>query len=139
MKQVLIQLDTDSHASPFDAIAAYDADVDVVLGFAEVTADNLAEIVQGAMFPRGPDGLEHTAFWVGGSNVRDGEAVFGATQKLFFDPFSGGKFAHYFFRAHEHRTEAGATPDSAHQLIEEAQLFVEAAHQCYTRIAGALP
>ena len=59
--------------------------------------------------------------------------------KLFFDPFSGGKFAHYFFRAHEHRTEAGATPDSAHQLIEEAQLFVEAAHQCYTRIAGALP
>ena len=59
--------------------------------------------------------------------------------KLFFDPFSGGKFAHYFFRAHEHRGEAAASPDAAHQLIEEAQLFVEAAHQCYTRIAGALP
>jgi len=59
--------------------------------------------------------------------------------KLFFDPFAGGKFAHYFFRAHEHRGEAGASQDSAHQLIEEAQLFVEAAHQCYTRIAGALP
>ena len=59
--------------------------------------------------------------------------------KLFFDPFSGGKFAHYFFRAYEHRGEAGASKDGAHQLIEEAQLFVEAAHQCYTRIAGALP
>jgi sulfite reductase (ferredoxin) len=59
--------------------------------------------------------------------------------KLFFDPFSGGKFAHYFFRAYEHRGEAGASKESAHQLIEEAQLFVEAAHQCYTRIAGALP
>lgn len=59
--------------------------------------------------------------------------------KLFFDPFSGGKFAHYFFRAVEHRSDAGASQDSAHQLIEEAQLFVEAAHQCYTRIAGALP
>jgi len=58
--------------------------------------------------------------------------------KLFFDPFSGGKFAHYFFRAYEHRGDR-ATPDSAHQTIEEAQLFVEAAHQCYTRIAGALP
>jgi sulfite reductase (ferredoxin) len=58
--------------------------------------------------------------------------------KLFFDPFSGGKFAHYFFRAYEHRSEA-ASKDGAHQLIEEAQLFVEAAHQCYTRIAGALP
>jgi sulfite reductase (ferredoxin) len=59
--------------------------------------------------------------------------------KLFFDPFSGGKFAHYFFRAYEHQGEAGASKEAAHQLIEEAQLFVEAAHQCYTRIAGALP
>ncbi|HEY5373639.1 MAG TPA: hypothetical protein VIK01_08115 [Polyangiaceae bacterium] len=59
--------------------------------------------------------------------------------KLFFDPFSGGKFAHYFFRAYEHQGEAGASKEGAHQLIEEAQLFVEAAHQCYTRIAGALP
>ncbi len=59
--------------------------------------------------------------------------------KLFFDPFSGGKFAHYFFRAYEHQAETGASKESAHQLIEEAQLFVEAAHQCYTRIAGALP
>ena len=32
-----------------------------------------------------------------------------------------------------------ASKEGAHQLIEEAQLFVEAAHQCYTRIAGALP
>jgi len=59
--------------------------------------------------------------------------------KLFFDPFSGGKFAHYFFRAYEHRGEASTSKEGAHQLIEEAQLFVEAAHQCYTRIAGALP
>ena len=75
MKQILIQLDTDSHPSPFDAIAAYDAGVAVVLGVGEITTDNLADIVQGAVFPRGPDGLENTAFWVGGSKVRDGEAV----------------------------------------------------------------
>ena len=49
--------------------------------------DNLDDIVQGAIFPRGPDGLANTAFWVGGSKVRDGEAVFEAAQKLFFDPF----------------------------------------------------
>jgi sulfite reductase (ferredoxin) len=55
--------------------------------------------------------------------------------KLFFDPFEGGKFAHYFFKAHE---EGGKTSDaqSAHQLIEEAQLFVDAAHACYTRIGS---
>jgi hypothetical protein len=87
MKQILIQLDTDPHPSPFDAIAAYDADVDVVLGFGAITPDNLADVVQGAMFPRGPDGLKNTAFWVGGSKVSDGEAVFEAVRKLFFDPF----------------------------------------------------
>jgi hypothetical protein len=88
MKQILIQLDTDSHPSPFDAIAAYDAGVDVVLGFGEITPDDLADVVQGAIFPRGPDGLQHTAFWVGGSKVRDGEAVFAAARKLFFGPFT---------------------------------------------------
>jgi methylenetetrahydrofolate/methylenetetrahydromethanopterin dehydrogenase (NADP+) len=87
MKKILIQLDTDQHPSSFDAIAAYDADVDVVLGFGQVTADGLSDVVQGAIFPRGPDGLANTAFWVGGSKVRDGEAVFAAAQKLFFEPF----------------------------------------------------
>ncbi|HWE09372.1 MAG TPA: methylene-tetrahydromethanopterin dehydrogenase N-terminal domain-containing protein [Solirubrobacteraceae bacterium] len=87
MKKILIQLDTDEHPSSFDAIAAYDADVDIVLGFPRVTPDNLDGIVQGAIFPRGPDGLANTAFWVGGSSVRDGEAVFEAARKLFFDPF----------------------------------------------------
>jgi hypothetical protein len=87
MKKILIQLDTDPHPSPFDAIAAYDADVDIVLGFGEVSTENLDDVVQGAIFPRGPDGLANTAFWVGGSRVRDGEAVFAAARKLFFDPF----------------------------------------------------
>jgi methylenetetrahydrofolate/methylenetetrahydromethanopterin dehydrogenase (NADP+) len=81
MKKVLIQLDTDPHPSAFDAIAAYDARVDVVIGYG-------ADLVQGAIFPRGPDGLANTAFWVGGSKVRDGEAVFKAATKLFFEPFN---------------------------------------------------
>jgi hypothetical protein len=87
MKKILVQLDTDQHPSSFDAIAAYDSDVDAVLGFGGITADNLTDVVQGAVFPRGPDGLANTAFWVGGSKVRDGEAVFEAAQKLFFEPF----------------------------------------------------
>jgi hypothetical protein len=87
VKRILIQLDTDTHASPFDAIAAYDADVDVVIPYPGITADDLADVVQGAIFPRGPKGLANTAFWVGGSNVRDGEAVFDKAQTFFFDPF----------------------------------------------------
>ena len=58
--------------------------------------------------------------------------------KLFFDPYAGGKFAQYLFRAHEDAQRSGDA-QSAHQLIEEAQLFVDAAHQCYTRIGSAMP
>jgi hypothetical protein len=87
MKKILIQLDTDPHPSSFDAIAAYDAGADVVLGFGQITPENLGPPVQGAIFPRGPDGLANTVFWVGGSKVRDGEAVFESAQKLFFEPF----------------------------------------------------
>jgi sulfite reductase (ferredoxin) len=57
--------------------------------------------------------------------------------QLFFDPFVGGKFAQLFFRAHEERGKP-TTVESAHQLIEEATLFVDAAHQCYTRLGAAL-
>ncbi|HVR62161.1 MAG TPA: nitrite/sulfite reductase [Polyangia bacterium] len=57
--------------------------------------------------------------------------------QLFFDPFAGGKFAHYFFKAFDERGKAAAK-ESVHQLIEEATLFVDAAHQCYTRLGAAL-
>jgi sulfite reductase (ferredoxin) len=57
--------------------------------------------------------------------------------QLFFDPFAGGRFAHYLFRAHDDQAKA-ASPESAHQLIEEATLFVDAAHQCYTRLGADL-
>jgi sulfite reductase (ferredoxin) len=57
--------------------------------------------------------------------------------QLFFDPYAGGKFAHYFFRIHEDKARA-ASREAAHQIIEEAQLFVDAAHQCYTRLGAGL-
>ncbi|MCL5005161.1 MAG: nitrite/sulfite reductase [Acidobacteria bacterium] len=54
------------------------------------------------------------------------------TQK-FFDPYAGGKFAHYLFAAHQ---KAGVphTPDSARLLMDEARLFIEASHSCSNRI-----
>jgi sulfite reductase (ferredoxin) len=54
----------------------------------------------------------------------------------FWDPFAGGKFAHYFFRAYEERGKA-STLESGHQLVEEATLFVDAAHDCYMRLQTA--
>ena len=57
--------------------------------------------------------------------------------ELFFDPFAGGKFAQYLFRAHDEHARTDSV-EAAHQLIEEATLFVDAAHQCYTRLGSAL-
>jgi len=54
------------------------------------------------------------------------------TQK-FFDPFAGGKFANYLFAAHEKSSEP-YTADSTRYLIDEAQLFIDAAHSCYNRV-----
>jgi sulfite reductase (ferredoxin) len=53
--------------------------------------------------------------------------------KLFWDPFAGGKFAHYFFHAVENPLRE-PTADGVHRLIEEAQLFIEAAHSCRLKL-----
>ena len=52
--------------------------------------------------------------------------------KLFWDRFAGGKFAQDFF----HRHEGGPVRqfDEVHRLIEESQLFIEAAHACADKL-----
>ena len=59
--------------------------------------------------------------------------------KLIFDPYAGGKFAHYLFAAHKNASPEGSgfTDESAHHTIEEAQLFIEAVHACYNRLRMA--
>jgi sulfite reductase (ferredoxin) len=56
--------------------------------------------------------------------------------KLFWDPYAGGKFGHYFLRAHE-KTGEPYTPEEAHRRVEEAQLVIEAAHSCYGKLLAA--
>ena len=53
--------------------------------------------------------------------------------ELFLDPYAGPKFANYLFAAHDNAS-ATHSSESAHYLIEEAQLFIEAVHTCYNRI-----
>jgi sulfite reductase (ferredoxin) len=53
--------------------------------------------------------------------------------QLFFDPFAGGKFANYLFDAHR---KAGQpyTSESSRYLMDEAQLFIDAAYSCSNRL-----
>jgi methylenetetrahydrofolate/methylenetetrahydromethanopterin dehydrogenase (NADP+) len=87
VKKVLLQLDTDEHPSPFDAIVAHDAGADVLLSHASVKPEQVRGLVQDAFFTRGIDDLRTMAVWVGGKRVSAGEEVFAEVQKAFFGPF----------------------------------------------------
>ena len=54
---------------------------------------------------------------------------------LFHDPFGGDRFAQYLFKVHGAPLE-GMDAEKAHRRIEEATLFIEAAHACYGRMSA---
>ena len=55
--------------------------------------------------------------------------------QLFWDKYAGSKFADYLFKAREF-SAAGMTADHdrAVQLLQEAQLFIDAAHACHHKM-----
>jgi len=60
--------------------------------------------------------------------------------QLFWDKYAGGKFAEYLFKAKEFIGEGkAADADRAVQLLQEAQLFIDAAHDCHNKVGGAVP
>ena len=55
--------------------------------------------------------------------------------QLFFDPSAGPRFAQFYFHAHEER-EKLLDKEQAGRRLQEAQLFIEAAHSCNLRISA---
>ncbi|MEO8495648.1 MAG: NAD(P)-dependent methylenetetrahydromethanopterin dehydrogenase, partial [Planctomycetota bacterium] len=84
--KILVQLDGDAHASLFDAVVAVDAGIDHLLQYHSVQADQVRDLVHGAMFTRGPQDLHHTAVFIGGANVTHGESLLHAATNCFFGP-----------------------------------------------------
>ncbi len=60
--------------------------------------------------------------------------------QLFWNKYAGGKFAEYLFKAMEF-IASGKAPDGGHavQLLHEAQLFIDAAHDCHNKLRGSAP
>jgi methylene-tetrahydromethanopterin dehydrogenase len=84
-ESILYFFDTDDYASPFDINMAYDAGFNVVVPFSKVTAKSVTKLVQDAIFSRGPKAP--TTFFVGGSNVKEGEAIAKKVLKALVPPF----------------------------------------------------
>jgi sulfite reductase (ferredoxin) len=57
--------------------------------------------------------------------------------EVFHDPFAKGKFASYLLKMHEDKSYENADDETAHRALDEAQLFIEAAHGCYQRLTQA--
>lgn len=84
---LLFYLDTDVKASPFDICMAYDIGYNAVIPYENVTPEDAQIIVQDALFSRGPKGVKHTCFLIGGKNAERAEDVFKAVQDSMFPPF----------------------------------------------------
>ncbi len=78
---ILLQLDTDPLPSVFDRVVAVDAGAQHVFAYGGVTPQNVAPLVHGCIFTRGPKDLHRTAIFVGGSDVAAAEAVLAEVKK----------------------------------------------------------
>jgi len=87
-KDVIIFLDTDEHASPFDILIAIDLFPEAqILKYSNVTVEAARKIIQDAMFPRGPEGTRHTKIFVGGYDVKKAMEILEIAKKSMFPPF----------------------------------------------------
>ena len=77
--------DTDDNASPFDINMAYDAGFDIVVPVSKMNADQVPKLVQDAIFSRKPGAP--TTFFIGGSNVKEGEKIAKKVVKSLVTPF----------------------------------------------------
>jgi hypothetical protein len=86
-RKILIQLDSDPHASVFDRVVAVDAGAEEVFSYGGVRPEHVRDLVHGAIFTRGPKDLKHTAFFIGGSDVAAGEVILAEVRKYLLPQF----------------------------------------------------
>jgi methylene-tetrahydromethanopterin dehydrogenase len=79
--------------SPFDVNMAADAGYQVLMPYAHVTADNIAALVQDAIFSRGPKGAARTGLFIGGRDVLLADDMLEHARKAMFPPFVVSLFA----------------------------------------------
>lgn len=91
-KDILIFFDTDEDSSPFDILMAHDAGFDEVVTYDQVTSEKAEGLVQDAIFPRGPEGVKHTNFLIGGADAEEVRQILEKTQGAMFPPFEASVF-----------------------------------------------
>ncbi len=58
--------------------------------------------------------------------------------KLFWDTYHADQFSRYLFQRHENGPDPRYTTDTAHKIVEEANLFIDAAHKAHAKFQASL-
>ena len=56
--------------------------------------------------------------------------------QIFWDKYHADQFSRYLFVRHE-GADTRYTKDTAHKVIEEANLFIDASHKCFAKLQAA--
>jgi hypothetical protein len=123
-RKILIQLDSEAHASVFDRVVAIDAGADELFSYAGVKPDHVQSLVHGAIFTRGPNSLKSTAIFVGGSDVLAGEKLMAEAIKHMLPKF--GLRVSIMLDANGANTTAAAAVRAAarHLQLKDAKALV---------------
>lgn len=88
MRNLLLQLDSSRHPSVFDQVVAFDAGADQIMSYGGVTPEDVRDLIHGCIFTRGGKDLRHTAVWIGGNNMSQGEQLLAMAQDAMFKPLT---------------------------------------------------
>ncbi len=92
-KQILHMLSPLRQVSPFDVNMAVDAGYDAVVPYANITADDVAGLVQDAIFSRPPRLAVRTGIFIGGRDAIASLDMLDAAKKAMVPPFIVSVFA----------------------------------------------
>ena len=123
-RKILIQFDSDSHASVFDRVVAVDAGAEEIFSYAGVKPEHLQALVHGAIFTRGSKDLKSTAIFIGGSDVGAGEKLLQEALKAMIPKF--GLRVSILLDANGANTTAAAAVRAAarHIMLKDANALV---------------
>jgi hypothetical protein len=88
MRNLLLQLDSSRLPSVFDQVVGYDGGADEIMSYGGVTPEDVRDLIHGCIFTRGSKDLRHTAVWIGGNNMSQGEQLLAMAVDAMFKPLT---------------------------------------------------
>jgi methylene-tetrahydromethanopterin dehydrogenase len=90
---LLHMLTATKNHSPFDVNMAYDAGWTACTPYTDVALDEVRDLVQDAIFSRGPKGVKRTGIFIGGRDTHLAMEMMGVAKKSMVPPFEVSLFA----------------------------------------------